>query len=86
MGQHRTRREKEKAELARLKQTNPSVPPSKAGVTYTYQAVLPSTAKASDSLLKVDKKYITKDLIKTLIISSILLLVVIGIYFYLRYN
>lgn len=86
MGQHRTRREKERAEIARLKNNDNPVPEAKSGLTYSYKATAPSLGGAADSLLKVDQKYIVKDLLKTLIISSILFFIVIGIYFYLRYN
>lgn len=85
MGQHRTKKEKERAQQIRLKEIErESAVPSDEG-NYRYVSQAPSSAKP-DSLLKVDSKYIVRDLIKTVTISLFLLCVVIGIYFYLRYN
>lgn len=85
MGQHRTKKEKERAQQIRLKEIErESTVPIDEG-SYRYVSTVSPSAKA-DTLLKVDSKYILRDLIKTVTISCFLLCVVIGIYFYLRYN
>ncbi|MDQ5951704.1 MAG: hypothetical protein QG639_985 [Patescibacteria group bacterium] len=84
MGQHRTKKEKEKAEKIRLKEIQRDVSSGSEG---SYQYASEDIERPySGSLLKVDSQYIVKDLIKTIVISGCLLCVVIGIYFYLRYN
>jgi hypothetical protein len=88
MGQHRTRKEKERAEQARLKHVplTDQIEGNSSGYVYTDDTTGVKSHQPSTSLLKVDQRYILKDLIKTVSISSFLLLIVIGIYFYLRYN
>ena len=88
MGQHRTRKEKERAEIARLKHPSESEALPANGPSYTFSSsdTRKPVSGGADNLLKIDQKYIIKDLWKTVIISSILLVIVIGIYFYLRYN
>ena len=88
MGQHRTRKEKEKAEQSRLKQIplTDQIESGPASYLYKDENAGAKARHTTTPLLKVDQRYILKDLIKTVSISSLLLLIVIGIYFYLRYN
>lgn len=89
MPQLRTRKEKDRARISRFKEISASGEIEKVEGSYKYTGAAPennSTTRANAVLLKVDKQYIFKDLLKTVSISCLLLLVVIGIYFYLRYN
>lgn len=87
MAQVRTRKEKEKAQQLRLKEVEKDADGAVVQKSYSYSSTTQkNTASAGESLLRVDSRYILKDLIKTITISSILLCVVIGIYFHLRYN
>lgn len=87
MAQHRTRKEKEKTNQARLRQPAAGQQTTQAALySYSGDKLGAASQTPSQTLLKVDQGYILKDLMKTVSISSLLLLVVIGIYFYLRYN
>lgn len=89
MPQLRTRKDKERARQVRLKDVVPVKSSEQQTDTYSYSSSQVSKNnfnKSVTSLLKVDQGYILKDLLKTVTISLSLLMVVIGIYFYLRYN
>lgn len=84
MAQTRTRKDKERAKKIRSQEAAQEESPSNTFSLAQTQSMRQESR--SSSLLKVDQQYILKDLVKTIVISSILLIVVIGIYFYLRYN
>lgn len=87
MAQHRTRKDKEKAQKIRLKDIEKDGTTASFSNTYSFSSQESANSEdRSNTLLKIDSKYIVKDLFKTVTISSLLLMVVIGIYFYLRYN
>lgn len=67
-----------------------SLPEAVPAVSYSLNRedrdVSSKKAVVASSLLRIDSKYIVRDLIKTLLISGILFTLLIGIYFYLGYN
>lgn len=85
MAKKRTFKEKQHAQTIRQKNTAMEVPP---GLSYSLSDhdATKKSAVASSRLLKIDSKYIVRDLLKTLLISGVLFTLLIGIYFYLGYN
>jgi hypothetical protein len=88
MAKKRTFKEKQHAQITR-QHAAPSAPiEDSTGVSYSLSNDA-STKKSniySSQLLRIDSKYIVRDLVKTLLISAVLFTLLIGIYFYLGYN
>lgn len=84
MPERRTRKAKERSSFSRALAASQSKPENSSGLSYSFSST--TDARFNRDLLRVDKQFIIRDLIKTIVISFTLMAILIGIYFYVRYN